>query len=284
MQLSGIVAVYATAWCWALLVGVPVRVAASQLRSSTDAAVVTSTITTPKIPSHFVEAATQAGYTLLNPVSVQGRNSKTFFATRLATGESVVVKFAVDFESGRNTYAFEIKNVDRLVKDDRTRDCLPKILHKDIEVPYDSYKGYVMERGTPLPRLHDDFDGADQQRAAIMRRLLECVAAMHNLGLAHRDIKPQGSDNVVMVRGRPVFIDFGMMDDLGNDGRSLDYKELVEVFRDALCPREQNETSKTSACWNFCDRLNQMWKSTNWSGLKRVTDPERGDPYLRIAT
>jgi serine/threonine protein kinase len=266
----------AVLWHWTVLVDVPAWVTPSRLRST-----VTTAGTACQVPLQFVKAAGNAGFAHLTPVSAQGCNGATYFATRSSDNEPAVVKFVEDVGSRRNSYNREITYIKLAIGNSRAKSCMPDIFRMDIDVPGHGFKGYAMARGSPLPYLHDHASGTEQQRVAIMRRLFECTEAMHEAGIAHRDISGQISENVVMIKGLPVLIDFGMANKINEQRRGVDYWELTNLFRKALCPHVQGELDGTSPCAQFCDRVDAMRGNKDWNGLKLITDRVKGDAYLR---
>ncbi len=72
-------------------------------------------------------------------------------------------------------------------------------------------------RGETLGRLMKRPDEVDlDTKLALFQGMLEGLEAAHQLGIIHRDIKPQNI--MVTPEGRPVIMDFGIARDLSSDG------------------------------------------------------------------
>lgn len=144
-------------------------------------------------------------YTLLAPLG-QGGMGVVHLARDRRTGERVALKIlrpqVVGDEEGRARLAREVSSLERV----RSR-WIAEIVDADPWGPVP----YVAIRYVPGLSLHDEIleegpiAGGDLHHFA--RCLAEGIAACHEAGVLHRDVKPS---NVIMEGRTPVLIDFGL--------------------------------------------------------------------------
>ena len=148
---------------------------------------------------------TVGDYTLQAPLG-EGGMGVVHLARNERTGERVALKILrpqiVGDEEGRARLAREVSSLERV----RSR-WIAEIVDADPWGPVP----YVATRYVPGFSLHDEvaeegpIGGADLRWFA--RCLAEGIAACHDAGVLHRDVKPS---NVIMEGRTPVLIDFGL--------------------------------------------------------------------------
>ena len=148
---------------------------------------------------------TVGDYTLLAPLG-QGGMGVVHLARDRRTGERVALKILrpqiVGDEEGRARLAREVSSLERV----RSR-WIAEIVDADPWGPVP----FVATRYVPGLSLHDEVveEGpvAGRDLIWLARCLAEGVAACHEAGVLHRDVKPS---NVIMEGRTPVLIDFGL--------------------------------------------------------------------------
>lgn len=88
-----------------------------------------------------------------------------------------------------------------------------------LDVETDDEDAFIVTQLIDGPTLEDDVATGgiytEEDLAALARNLRNAVTSIHGAGVLHRDLKPS---NVMMKRGKPVLIDFGIAQ-LGDDPR-----------------------------------------------------------------
>ena len=88
-----------------------------------------------------------------------------------------------------------------------------------LDIEADDEDAFIVTQLIDGPTLEDDVVTGgiytEEDLADLARKLQDAVASIHSVGVLHRDLKPS---NVMMKRGKPVLIDFGIAQ-LGDDPR-----------------------------------------------------------------
>ena len=147
----------------------------------------------------------------------KGGNSNVFLITDPNTDEEYVIKFC-KFDVS-NTNAMTRK---RIVRFSREIEALKKAKDADcqnvIDIKFSEYRDienrrfhfYVMEKAeTDLTKYLASEELSDQMRFQLCIDILEGIQQLHNLGIYHRDIKP---DNVLYVNRTWKIGDLGLVD------------------------------------------------------------------------
>jgi eukaryotic-like serine/threonine-protein kinase len=155
--------------------------------------------------------ATLPGGVSVDAVIARSRASVVYRGRQLAVGRSVAIKVlhrdvGADPES-RRLFVHEIQAVGRIDHANVVR------IHQ-ADVTHDGRLFFVMEllAGSDLQTLLDAGSLPAERAIALMRQLLSGLAAVHEAGLVHADLKPANA--VLVPRGeggdRLVLIDFGL--------------------------------------------------------------------------
>ncbi|MGO1591539.1 MAG: serine/threonine protein kinase [Ancrocorticia sp.] len=96
-----------------------------------------------------------------------------------------------------------------------------------LDVETDDDDAFIVTQLIDGPTLEDDVVTGgiytEEDLASLARNLQKAVASIHAVGVLHRDLKPS---NVMMKRGRPVLIDFGIAQ-LGDDPRITQHGQIA---------------------------------------------------------
>ena len=184
----------------------------------------------------------------------------TYLAQELKTGERVAIKeyfptdLAVRLEDG--TVASKTDDdqdifdwgLDRFVNEARTlaRFSHPNIVgvQRFLQLNHTAYMVMDYQQGVPFGQILDEHGDLDESEILeILPPLLEGLAAVHEAGVLHRDIKP---DNIFIRNdGSPVLLDFGAARiEMGKQSRSLH-----RVFTPGYAAPEQYESGDSQGPW-----------------------------------
>jgi len=167
----------------------------------------------------------------------KGGNSSVFRAQHPDGGETYVVKFFrytrennLDFVQRRlQRFERELQALS-VAQKSRYRDCvIPLVDHGVFPVLIDGARNtlryFVMEDAdSDLSRYICDNELSSQQKLLLCSELLRILRGLHQLEIYHRDIKP---DNILMLGGRPVFGDLGLINYRQQDSDVDEFDEKV---------------------------------------------------------
>ena len=178
------------------------------------------------------------GYRIVRPLG-RGGMAMVFLAEQLDLGRTVALKVL------RPGLALEPRHVDRFRREAR---AIGRLNHRNVIQVYDVGEAhghhFIAMEHVPGPSLaevlgrlagpppwrgddltaagladRDDGDSYERRIAATLARVLEGLAAAHDVGVVHRDLKP--SNILIDADGRPVVADFGLAQGDGDLARSL---------------------------------------------------------------
>ncbi len=233
-----------------------------------------------------VSAGTVVGgkYRLEEPIG-RGGMASVWRATHTTLESSVAVKFLETFGSGRDKMAKRFLREARLAGGLKHRNVV-QIL--DFGVMDDGQPFMVMEllEGTSLA---DRFDHgpplSDVELFEIVAQVLSGLAAVHDAGIVHRDVKP---DNIFLVRDAdgdyPKLLDFGISRGVGAEAGDTRVTNTGAVIGTPLYMSPEQARGMSDV-----DRRTDVWSigMVLWEGLTGELPFEAehmGDVLIRVAT
>lgn len=180
----------------------------------------------------------------------------------LGTGAMGVVYHATQAGLGREVALKCIRANDQaspafLARFRREAEALAKVSHPNLVKLYDvgtdgemPYIAMELVKGRPLEALLRDQPVEVRRREKdLFRAILDAVCALHDAGLAHRDLKPLNI--MVGPDWRPVVMDLGLVKDLAGDGATLTRTGVLLGTPQYLAPEvlAGAPAGLTADCW-----------------------------------